>query len=71
MDVVAVFDELGGEGVSQRVTTRRLANSCREHGSTDGALEDCLVKEVSAALARLPMEVMPGFTEPGRDRAAA
>lgn len=31
----------------------------------DGALQDCLVGEVAAALARLPMEVVPGFTEPG------
>jgi len=49
-DVVAVFQEMGGEGVTQRVTTRRLADSRREHGSTDGALQDCFVEEVTAAL---------------------
>ena len=53
--VVAVFQEMGCEGVAQCVTTRWLADSRREHRSTDGALQDCLVEEVTAALARLPV----------------
>jgi hypothetical protein len=51
---------MGGEGMPQRVARRRFGNSRSEHGSTNRALNDGLMKEVAAALSRLLMEVVFG-----------
>jgi hypothetical protein len=59
-DVGAVPEEVGGEGVAERVAGDPLGDGRGEGGVLDGALEHGLVEVVGAALAGLGVEVGPG-----------
>ena len=56
-DIAVVLEQVGGEGVAQRVTCRALGDSRVAHGVLDGALHDGLVKVMATALAGRSVEV--------------
>jgi len=56
-DVVAGFEEVGGEGVAQRVAACGLGDACVAHGGLDGALDDRLVQVVAVVLPGVAVAV--------------
>lgn len=62
-DVVAVLEEVCGEGVAKRVAGRSLGDSASGDGERDGALQDAFVEVVTAALTGLGVEVGAGRRE--------
>ena len=50
-DVPVVLEQMGGEGVAQRVTGRVLGDTRVAHGVLDRSPHDRLVQVMSAALA--------------------
>ena len=62
-DVVAVLQEMGGEGVAEGVAGRRLGDPGEADGGAHGLLEDRLVEVVAAVLASLAVEVGAGGGE--------
>ncbi len=62
-DVVAVFQEVGGEGVAEGVAGGPLGDTGFLDGVADGALHDRFVMMVAAALAGIERHVGPGGRE--------
>lgn len=50
-DVVAVFEQVGGEAVAKGVAARPLHVACGEHRSIHGVLHLCFVRVVASLLA--------------------
>lgn len=62
-DVVAIVEEVGGEGVSEGVTTRPLRDARPVHGVLHRALDRALVQVVAAPMAGLAVGVNAGGGE--------
>src|SRR5437870_1259056 len=58
-DVAAVFEQMGGEGVSKRVRCSAFAEPRPPNSVEHGALQDRLVQVMTAALARSPVDIEP------------
>lgn len=64
-DVVAVFEQVGREGVAQRVAGDALGNAGCRAGAADGALEHGLVQVPAPDLSGRPLRMRPrGGEEP-------
>ncbi len=48
-NVVAIFEQLGGKRVTKRMAARPLGEARLAYGGPDGALDDGLMKVVTAA----------------------
>jgi len=68
-DVVAIVEEVGGEGMPERVTARPFRDARPVHGVLHRALDRAFVQVVAASAAGLAVGVDPGRGEevlPGR-----
>src|SRR5439155_22186816 len=62
-DVVAVLEQVRGEGMSERVTARVLEDAGLAQRALDGTLDDGLVQVMAAALAGESLHVVAGRRE--------
>ena len=59
-DVVAVFKQMGGEGMAKTMAARGFCDARPNSGILERALEDGFVQMVPAPFAREPVGVMAG-----------